>query len=298
MPWYFFAALTPTLYSISNFIDKFLLDKKIKEPVAITALSSLISGILGIIFLAFMGFKILTPFQTLLIIGSGFLLTLYILPYYQVLRNEDASRVVPLYQFIPVFTLILSAIFLKESLFPRQIVGLVLIVVSGFLLSAEKIEAKIFKPRKALWFMLLSGFMYGLIGILFRFVSKDASFWTVLGYEYVGSGMAGIALFLIPKVRESIRRQSGELKSSLGILTVNEIIAVIAQMSEAYAVTLVAVPLVNMVGGIQPLLTLVIGIVLSTWFPHLIKEDIHKVAVAHKLISIIIIFAGLYLVYF
>lgn len=298
MPWYFFASIPPLLYSVSNYVDKFLLDKKIKEPVAITSLSGMVSGLLGVIFWASTGFKILTAFQAILIIGSGLLLNFYIIPYYQALKNDDASRVVPLFQFIPVFTLILSSVFLKETLAVKQIIGLILIVAAGFLLSAEKVEGRIFKLRKSLWLMLLSGFMYGAIGILFRFVSRDASFWTILGYEYIGTGLGGVGMFLIPKVRKSISIQISQIKSALPILAVNDGISVIAQMSEVYAVTLVAVPLVNTISGTQPLIVIILGLILSVWFPHLIKEDIRKIVVAHKLFSVLIIFAGLYLVYF
>jgi len=35
MPWYLFALATPTFYSFSVFIDKYLLEKRIKEPIAI-----------------------------------------------------------------------------------------------------------------------------------------------------------------------------------------------------------------------------------------------------------------------
>lgn len=298
MPWYFFAAATPVLYSVTNYIDKFLVDKKIREPLAITAVFSLGSGILGIIFLFFVGFPRLGIYQTLLILVSGLLLTFYLLPYYQAMKMEDTSRVVPLFQFIPVFTLILSFVFLKETLAVKQIIGLVLVVIAGVLLSAEKIEAGIFKPRKSLWLMLLSGLMYGTIGIIFRFVSRDVGFWTILGYEYLGTGLGGIFLLMWPKVRSAVYGESSQIKNSLGIITVNNLLGILAQMAEVYAVTLVAVPLVNLFGAIQPVLVIIFGLVLSIWFPQLIKEDIRKVVVFHKLVSVLIIFVGLYLVYF
>lgn len=298
MPWYFFAALTPVLYSVSNFMDKFLVDKRIKEPLVITSTFSITSGILGLIFLAFIGFPWPGLFQILLIIGSGLLLTFYLLPYYQAMRLDDASRVVPLFQFIPVFTLIMSTVFLKETLAGKQIIGLILVVVAGVLISAEKIEAGIFKPRKSLWLMLLSGFMYGTIGIIFRFVARDIGFWTILGYQYLGTGLGGLVLLTLPKVRNAIKVEWVQIKSSLGIITTNNLIGTVAQMSEVYAVTLVAVPLVNIISGIQPVLVLIFGFVLSVWFPHIIKEDIRKVVVVHKILSIAIILVGLYLVYF
>ena len=298
MPWYLFAAATPTLYSVSNFVDKFLIEKRIKDPMAITALACIASGVLGVVIGIFTGFVNIGFAQILILIFAGILLTFYLIPYFEAMKLEDASRVVPLFQFIPVFTLILSTVILKETLSAKQILGLLLVVSAGLFISAEKIEGRMFRPRKSLYFMLLASFMYGLVGILFRFVVKEASFWTTLSYEYIGTGVGGMLLFLIPKVRKNLQNQISSIKSSAGIITFNNGIAIAAQMSESYALSLAAVPLVNIIGSIQPAISLVEGVILTKKFPHLIQEDITKAVVTHKFIAIIIIFIGLYLVYF
>jgi len=88
------------------------------------------------------------------------------------------------------------------------------------------------------------------------------------------------------------------MKNSFGIISANNALGLVAQMSESYAVSLAAVPLVNLIGSIQPLIVLIEGYILSVRFPQIIKEDIDIATLTHKLISILIIFAGLYLVYF
>ena len=75
-------------------------------------------------------------------------------------------------------------------------------------------------------------------------------------------------------------------------------IAILAQMTEAYAVTLIAVPFVNLMGSIQPMFVLVFGIVLTKWFTNIIKEDISKAIIYKKIASILFILVGFYLVYF
>ncbi len=298
MPWYFFAAATPTLYGITNYIDKFLIDKKIKDPVAIAAFVSVISGIFGTVLLAFNHFTFIGIVSTSLLILAGLLLTGYLIPYYAALRSDETSRVAPLFQFIPMFSLILSSIFLKETLGIKQIVGLLLVVTAGFLLSANKIEAKIFKPRKSFWLMLLSTFMYGSIGILLRSVSVNTSYWVILSYEYIGAGIAGLLLLANPKIMANLKSQTTQIKSSIGIISLNNIITILAQMSETYAFTLVAVPLVNVIGAIHPFVVLLFGFILTAWYPHIVKEDVRKSVLMHKALSIAIIFSGLYLVYF
>src|SRR3990167_3349888 len=163
MPWYFFAAAPMFLYGVSNFVDKFLIEKKIKDPLAMVTLSGLVTGFLGLVIGFISGFRYLGESQTVLMLMAGrffIFLIFYLIPYYKALKLDDVSRVAPLFQFIPVFTLILSTVFLKETLSTRQTVGLVLVVVAGIILSAERLESKLFRPRKAMWLMILSSFMY------------------------------------------------------------------------------------------------------------------------------------------
>lgn len=298
MPWYLFALATPILYSFTNFIDKFLLEKRIKDPLAITAIAGMAAGLLGVIIGIITGFARISLFQTALIVFAGILLIFYLLPYFEAMKMEDASRVVPLFQFIPIFTLILSSIFLQETLTTKQMIGLLIVVAGGVFISSKGINGSIFKPRRSLWLMLLASLMYGSVGILFRFVVRDVSYWTAVSYEYIGTGIGGILLFIIPRVRTNIVKQAKQIRSSMGIITISNGLAVLAQMSEAYAVSLAAVPLVNIIGGVQPLIVLFEGLILTTYFPHLIKEDIRKLVIIHKLASIMLIFLGLYLVYF
>lgn len=297
MPWYFFAAAPMFLYGVSNFVDKFLIKKKIKEPLAMVTLSGLVTGLLGITIGLVSGFKFLGLSQTTLILSAGLFLIFYLIPYFKALKLDDVSRVVPLFQFIPVFTLILSTIFLKETLSFTQTIGLILVVLAGLILSAEKIEGKFFRPRKAMWLMILSSFMYSCVLILFRFVVREAGYWTTLSWQYMGIGLGAIFLLFLDRIRRSIKAQATQIKSSLPIISANNGLAIVADMSGSYAISLVSVPLVTIIGGIQPVVVLVYGLILSLWFPKIIKEDIKKSTLIQKGASIVVIFIGLYLAY-
>lgn len=298
MPWYFFAATTPILYSIVNFIEKYLLVKKIQDPLALAAISGLITGLLGLILGFITGFKFIGLNSIILLLFAGVLQVFYTIPYFTALNSDDTSRVVPLMQFIPVFTLILSIIFLNETMTIKQIIGLAIVVLTGIYLSSDKIDGKIFKLRKAFWFMLLAAFMFGTSSILFRFVSRDSNFWINLSYQFMGMGIASFILLIIPKIRRKIITQTKLLKSVVGLVAIVNGIVILAQMTEAYAVTLVAVPYVNLIGSIQPIVLLIFGIILTKWIPNIIKEDISNSIVFKKLVSVLFILVGFYLVYF
>ena len=299
MPWYLFALVTPTLYSVSTYIDKFLLEKRIREPLAVTALSGILSGLLGVCIATVTGWKAIGGSGIWILLGSGLLLVLYLIPYYEAMKREETSRVIPLFGFVPVFTLIMSSIFLHEGMGFKQMIGMLIVVAGGFLLSVKRVEGGIFRPRAALWFMVVSSILYGIVNILFRFVVHGATvnFWSVLAYEYIGKGIGGFLLLFIPQIRKSVARQFQMIKKSVGIVIVNDAINVTAETSEAFALTLATVPLVNIVGAIQPFMTLAVGVVLTVFLPHIIKEDIGKTAILHKLVSIALMFVGIYLVF-
>ncbi|MCL4338488.1 EamA family transporter [Patescibacteria group bacterium] len=297
MPWYLFAAAAPLCYSIAVFIDKFLIDKRIKDPFALTSLFGIVSGCVGLLIGFITGFKSIGFPDTALIMFGGMLLLVYLIPYFEAMKIDDASRVIPLFQFIPVITLILSAVFLKETLTNRQILGLFVVVGGAILISMERLEGSVFRPRKSFYFMILSSLTYGTVGILFRFTVKNAGYWSTLSYEYMGTGIAGLLLFSLPNVRKSLKNDMESIKNSLSPLAADKGLGILAQMSEGAAISLAAVPLVNVVESIQPILMLIEGIFLTLFFPHIIKENIRREVVTHKLVSIFFILLGLYLVY-
>ncbi len=48
MTWFFFALATPFLFSTSNFVDKFLVSKKLPNPLLLTVIASLVTGLVGL----------------------------------------------------------------------------------------------------------------------------------------------------------------------------------------------------------------------------------------------------------
>ncbi|PIS22914.1 hypothetical protein COT49_02895 [candidate division WWE3 bacterium CG08_land_8_20_14_0_20_40_13] len=62
------------------------------------------------------GGRWITTKDFLIIFASGLALVFFALPYYKSLSLDDSSRVTMVFQFIPVFYLLLAYLFLGESL--------------------------------------------------------------------------------------------------------------------------------------------------------------------------------------
>ncbi len=273
------AILSPALYGITNFIEKFLVEKKIKDPVIVPIFGGITTFVIGTIILAFSGFPSLPRLELVLILLSGIFLELYLIPYFIALSEEDASRIIPLFQFIPFFILILSYFFLKENLDRQQLLGFLLIFCGGFALGVKQIKGGIFKLRKALYLMIAASFLYSLNSIIFKFVAISANFWTTIAYQFMGMGLGALLLLSIHSYRQKFSHDVHLATFQVwSLLSLNQIIVILAQLVLSYAYLLAPIALVSVVaGGAQPLLVLSYGLILTRFFPHIIKEDIKKI---------------------
>ncbi|NTU73218.1 EamA family transporter [Candidatus Roizmanbacteria bacterium] len=297
MTWLTLAILTPFLFAITNFLEKFLVEKRIKNALNITILIGFSYGIIGTILLVILHFPVLPLTQLLTLLGIGAILILYLIPYFLALIREDASRIIPLFQVFPAMSLILSYLFLGETITGKQLVGFILVILGGFILGTEKLERGIFKPRISFWLMMLACLLYSVVGVAFKYASANQGFWTPFAYEMMGGAIGSFLLLLYPLHWRKFSHEFIHMsKSTWGIMTANMTFNALADLSYSFAVTLAPVALVSVIGAIQPLFVLVGGIVITRYLPQFIKEDVDKSTLKLKAISIITIFVGIILI--
>lgn len=297
MPWLFFAIAAPALYGISNFIDKFLVEKRISDPLVLNVLGGGSSFIFGLIILIVRGFPLLGPFQMVLIIISGALVEFALLPYYKALALDDTSRVVPLFQAIPIIVLVLSYVFLGESLSSLQFIGFFAILIGGFILSLEKLNLRVFELRKSFWYMILADFIFAVAFIILKFVITPVNFWTSIAYELIAGEAVVIIILSFRNYRSRVFEQLRKLNiSSWLVASSSELVYLLGRISWFYAFALASASLVSVMLGFQPFFVLLLGLILSLWFPKIIEEDITKPTILVKLASIVLIFAGVWFV--
>lgn len=296
MNWLWYAILAYAVYSVTNFTDKFLLEKRVKDPMSVTILNGSLYLLLGTLLFFISGAHILSITNTILLIGGGTFLTFYMIPYFKALTLEDTSRVVPLFLFYPVFTLLFSVLFLHESLRFFEIVGFFLILLGGFVIGTEKISLQIFSLRKALFLMVLASFFYTLSNVIFKFVTVN-NFWTNFSYLTWGSAVGCIILLLKKENRLVVKEQlHGITWNTICILIINSSLNLLAEFLAFYAISVGPVGLVSAVNGVQPFIVLLYGIILTFLFPKIIKEDIKKETVLIKIIASVMLFIGIYLI--
>ncbi len=298
MSWLLLALLAPALYSVSSFIDKYVIEQKVKSFATLTILGGCVALPFALGIFAVRGFTVYPLEQTILILLAGIGMELSLLPHYKAISLDDISTVTPVFQIIPVFVLILSYVFLGEQLTAEQFIGFWIVITGAFLLSRDKPNGTIFAIKKSFGWVMLAGILWAVPAIIFKFVTVQQGFWDALAYEFLGVSIGAFILFLIPRFGKGfiydVRNVSGGV---WGILLSNEFIYLIGRLFGFYAIAVApAIALVSALNGTMPLFTLVFGIILSVWFPYIVKEDIRKAVVAHKLVAILLIGAGMWLI--
>jgi len=300
MTWFFIALIAPTCWAASNFIDKYLLSKYFVgiKPETLVIVSSLI-GILIIPFIAIFvpGIWQAGFLNSIILIISGILYMLALFPYLYALRDEDVSGITAIFQTIPIFSYILGFIFLQEVLNSQQIIAALLIIFGAIGISLD-LNAKKFKIKiKPFLLMLLSSFLLAGGYFLFKFVTIIDNYWVSNFWLYLGILVPAMLMLLFSKTyRQDFFKLVQKHKIVLISLNlVNEILDVIGKMTMTFAVLLAPLSLALVVNGFQPLLALGYGIILTIFFPKIIKEDISKKIILQKIIFIIIMIIGGYL---
>jgi drug/metabolite transporter (DMT)-like permease len=295
----FFSILSSALYGANNCFDKFVLEKYEIHPTVISIYSGIMAFAVGLIVFAFTGLYSADFKSIIIILASGFLTGIYVLPYFKALSKDEASRVVPLFQFVPVFILVLSYFVFKEALHFPQYIGAGAIIGGSFLLSLKKFDRQIFKIRPAFWYMILSSFIFAVSVILYKFGVEEIPFWNTLPLEGLGIFLGALVIWLYKNNKRMFLKETRKFPKKVFVLiSINEVLYIASRYTAYFALSLISASIANLLAGLQPFFVLIYGIILSLWFPRVLKEAMSERALLQKMTSMIMIFIGLYLIFF
>lgn len=294
----FFAILSPALNSVTNYIDKFLLDKYNVPPLLLAFYTGSVALLASIVIVVLIGFPVINTYTKALILISGILTVLQLIPYFKALSLEEASRVVPLFQMIPIIVLILSFFILGEELTIRQYVGSALIIAASFYLTIEKKGKRSIRVKKAFWYMLIASFFSALSLILFKLGIEEIDLWGGLVYEGIGIFIGALILVGLFYRKKSGKKSVAKRPARVFLFAgMNEVIYLSSRYSSFVALNFVPATIVSVLGGLNPVFVFLFGIILTKWFPQISKEIVNKKTIMVKLSSIFIILIGLLFIF-
>ena len=297
MTWIVITIIAHFFNAIVSVTDKHIVSNTALKPVAYT----FYSGVFQVLFLfliPFIGFTVPQSRLLLIGVGTGALFILTLLIFYRALKISEASRVVPVIgATIPIFTVVLSYIILGEILTAVQLLAFVFFVIGGFLLSLKQTRGA-FSLFPGFKLTILAGFLFALYYTLIKLLYLDVEFFDGFILLQIGGFIGSLFLLISKSNREKIFSTPEKIKKGTAYLFIpNKILAAVVAILIFYAISMEdsKISIINSLQAFQYVFVLFFAIILSRKIPSLFHEQLNKKLLKRKIISIIIIGIGLFL---
>ena len=289
-----FAVIAYLAFAVNSVIDKFLLQKSVKEPGTYAFYIGLLSGLSILLF----PFGLFLPSAKILALAiiSGALFVYAMVALFSALKLEDVSRVLPtIGAFVPLVTLFMSFIIVGERLNAREIWGLA-VLVSGTLLISWPEERRR-SGKHWLRYALIAGLLFALSFTLAKAVYIEQPFISGLIWTRLGMVAAAFSLLLVRSVRKDIFSSAmAAHKGSKALFFAGQVLAAAGGILQNYSVSLGSVTIVNALQGTQFAFLFILTWSVSSRYPKILEEDFSKPALIVKLASLVLISGGLLLI--
>jgi hypothetical protein len=145
--------------------------------------------------------------------------------------------------------------------------------------------------------MVACGFIMALASLIFKVFALKVEFWTTTFWMFVGEGVFGLALLMIPSYRRQfVALLRANTTALLSINASNELINLGGGLGSRYALLFAPLSIVQAIGSTTTLFVFAFGIVLSVFFPSFGREDLSGRELVQKGIAAVIVAIGVALV--
>lgn len=304
MSWLFIAITSYFLSSLVIILDKFILSaKKVASPPVYSFYIAILG--LGVLILAPFDFSVPPVEKIVASLVSGALFTFGILALYFAIRVGQASRVATFVgAVIPFLTFIISVLFFGEELNWTEIIGALLLVSGGLLVT---FDLPLKTNQKKFWekfkYALLSGLLLAVAYSIFKYVYEGQSFLCGFIWTRFGSALTIASFFFVPSWRRDIleslkgfAKPTHDHYHAGALIILNKIIGGTASILFNYALALGSVTIVNALVASQYVFILIFAAIFSLWYPKIFGEKLHFWDWAQKVAAIGLVGGGVYLV--
>ncbi len=292
MSWVLFSTLAALIWAVVNIVEKYILTKWVKEPIVPVIILGTVGLLTSFLIYLFHGFAKLSFFNIGLSFIAGIFYILAIAFYFKAVKIEEISRVVPLFYLTPLFILVFAWIFLEEIFTPIKYLGIFLLVAGAIFISSRNFIKLSF--GKAFWFMVFASLILSLNAVITKYLLNFADFWTIFSYTRIGAALGLIPVFFtFPGIISALRKYR---KKVIGTMFLNESLNTGSVLLITIATAVGPVTLVNALSSIQLLFVLLFSVILSIFYPEILKEEVRKLTILLKLLAIILMIAGAILI--
>jgi uncharacterized membrane protein len=294
MSWLPLALAAPALLTLVNFIDKFLIERAIRDHRAMPLFGGFIGALAStILWLAGVNVSLAVG-DALILLTAGILVIVGAIFYFRAISLEQTSTIILIFQATPLLTLLLGWLLLGETIGGWQLVGFFLILISAIAISIQP-GAGSLRISLAAYLMLIVSLTVASRSIMVRTMTGSPDLGTLLVYLGWGQGIGALILYLFGKAyRRALHQAMEKIRpATLGILAINETLFLIAAALGNQALTLGPAALVNVLGGTASFYGILFGAVLTLIAPSIFKESIARRELLRKSALALLLFAGL-----
>ena len=292
LEWFFLTLLSAAAYSVLDLIEKHLISAKIKNPLMLAIFVAIFYPInLALIPLFFKIDLALLPSALSFAIGAG--MGIAYLLFMKAIRVEEISRVVTLHYTYPLFIAPMAFFFLNEDLTTANYIGILLLVVSTFMVSYRGNGTRIlYSP--ALLLMTVLNIAIAIENILAKYLFDFTNSWSFIFWLTAGMVVIRMLLLFVPKVRKEF--MAIQFRQLIGYGIAISLLFLVANMFYYSAVSLQLVSLVSALSAVQPMFILAMAVAILYLKPAFVSEELSKKAVITKSIAVVLVFAGTYMI--
>lgn len=298
--------------------DKFLLSKKIHSSIAYAFYVGIWS-VLNFVLLIFAPW-IPSPAELAIDLFAGGLFLLTLVFWYKALHQSEATRVVPIVgALVPVFSFILSFLFLGETLSQSQLVAFFILIAGGILISIKQtrlymvkavvnrlqdvlgdffgvINAEYRPTRRLIFNSVISAFFFASYYVLMKYVYMHQPFIGSFVWSRMGTFVGVLVILLVPAWRQLIseHRRDASKPKNLEFFLVVRFFAAVAFIMLNWAISLGNVAMTNALQGVQYVFLILLVLLLSARYPHFLKEELGGGVLLQKIIGAVLVSLGLW----
>lgn len=294
MEWLLFALLSPAFWGLNNVFYKFLMTKKFQGYYSMVIYLNFVDLIFAAFVYATTSISFQYPYAVLAML-VGMISPLAFWFYSKALMVEEISRITPLFQFIPIFVVLLSVVFLNEILSAQKYLGIALIVLTSLLISYRKSENG-GSLSAAFRLMVPFAVIIAVYTVLNKYLLGYMDPWSVFFWMMIGSFLLVLVMMAFGKPREAFVQTAKDTGTKTFFVTVAcEGLYVAGTICALLAMSTGYVSLVSTLAGLQNFFVFIFMLLLSLFVPNVLKEETTKSVVAIKSVAVALMFVGTWL---
>lgn len=298
--WILYALVSALFYATANMFTKFSITKVVRDQMGIIAVHAIAAMVLiTLVWLVRGQPGLVSQNDVMMAIVSGGLIGAGALFYFKAFNMADASMVTLLLQVMVPMTMLAGFIFLGDKIGPLQLLASA-IILGGVVLATWSRKGFHLNSTKVIPVIIGATVITTSVLIISRSVVVNNDIIAFTFYQMVGLGIFGVlyTLFHPPTRKGFIKNMRPFHPRMLIVITTAEALYDLALLAQLKAFTYVNAGLVISVAASEVFISIILGLLLTKFLPHIISEKIDKKTLGRKFAAGVLITSGIVMLNF